>query len=45
MIDIDDIIQSSIDPNVWKNLHPYKKIKILKLLQNIKDIIHSPHFS
>ena len=41
MIDIDDIVQSSIDPQIWDNLPAIKKIKILYHLDIIQKIIHS----
>jgi len=40
-INIDDIIQSSIDPEIWKTLPTIKKIKILYHLDIIQKIIHS----
>ena len=45
MIEIDDVIRGSIDPGVWKKLHPTKKIQILRLLTQVKNIINSPPFS
>ena len=43
MIEIDDIVQSSIDPQIWKNLPAIKKLKILNYLYKIKEIVHSPN--
>lgn len=41
MIDIDTMIQSSIDPKIWNELPPIKKIKILKLAGEIEKIVHN----
>jgi len=43
MIEIDDIVQSSIDPQIWDNLPAIKKLKILNYLYKIKEIVHSPN--
>jgi len=43
MIEIDDIVQSSIDPKIWDNLPAIKKLKILNHLYKIKEIVHSPN--
>ena len=41
MFSIDDMINSSIERKIWDNLPPIKKIKILKLASEIKDIVHN----
>jgi len=41
ILNIGDIIQSSIDPEIWNTLPPVKKIKILYHLDIIQKIIHS----
>tara|TARA_R110000787_G_scaffold276031_1_gene384869 strand:+ start:217 stop:357 length:141 start_codon:yes stop_codon:yes gene_type:complete len=41
MIDIDDIVQSSIDPLLWEKLPAIKKLNVLQKLTEIEKIIHS----
>tara|TARA_R100001480_G_scaffold145927_2_gene144309 strand:- start:1765 stop:1914 length:150 start_codon:yes stop_codon:yes gene_type:complete len=41
MIKIDDMINSSIDPKIWRELSAIKKLKILKLASEIEKIVHS----
>tara|TARA_R110000796_G_scaffold114018_2_gene225771 strand:+ start:256 stop:384 length:129 start_codon:yes stop_codon:yes gene_type:complete len=41
MIDIDDIVQSSIDPSIWEKLPAIKKLNVLQKLTEIEKIIYS----
>lgn len=41
MIDIDDIVQSSIDPLLWEQLPAIKKLHILQKLTEIENILRS----
>ena len=41
MIKIDDMINSSIDPKILKELPAIKKLEIFKLASQIEKMVHS----
>ena len=44
MLEIDDSIQTIIDPDTWKRLPAIKKLRVFKLFEKIYDIVNTPDF-